>query len=83
MTNQNCIGRALRAPEGMERLAGTLAAGRFETRTELGRPVGSDFGFSDALGRPQEASCTAVLRELAKALAGESGVLKLVSSGEM
>ena len=65
MANQNCIGRVLRSPGGLARLAGILAAGGFETRAELGRLVCSEFGFADRLGRPQASSCAVVLRELA------------------
>ncbi len=65
MTNQNCISRTLRTPGGAERLGQILEAGGFETRTELGRLVCSEFGFADPLGRLQEASCAVALRELA------------------
>ena len=62
MYEQNQIRRTLYSAEGQARLSSVLDPG--DSRAMAARRVCEAFGFHDARGRLQQASCTTVLREL-------------------
>ena len=62
MYEQNQIRRTLYSAEGQARLSSVLDPG--DSRAMAARRVCEAFGFRDARGRLQQASCTTVLREL-------------------
>lgn len=63
MDRQHQIKRTLSEPASIEVVRGLLR-GEPRTRSSLVRSVCAYFGFLDALGRPQQASCIKALRDL-------------------
>lgn len=64
MERQNQIKRTLSAPESIEVVRRLLAEGAHASRAALAHATCSHFGFVDARGRTQIASCVKALREL-------------------
>ncbi len=64
MYEQNQIPATLASPEAMARVKALLAAAGAASRTAVGRQVCELFGFHNARGRPQLASCMQALRAL-------------------
>ena len=63
---QSQISRTLRGAAARSRIEGILSRERFGSRRALGRRVCEEFGFVDALGRPQVAGCLKALAGLAR-----------------
>ena len=66
MYEQSRIFESVTSAAGEARIRLLTAAESFANRTALGRRVCEEFGFYDALGRPQQASCMKALRTLAE-----------------
>ena len=64
MRQQHRILETISSPEGLARLSALIASESFPHRTALANRVCSEFGFEDARGRPQLATCLKALRTL-------------------
>jgi hypothetical protein len=64
MDKQHQIKRTLSRADSVERVRALLASGSFPHRSAVAAAVCERFGFYDAGGRPQTASCVKALREL-------------------
>ena len=64
MHEQHCIFERVSSAEGVRRVEQLMAANSVPSRTALARCVCAEFGFRDAPGRPQIASCCKALRAL-------------------
>jgi hypothetical protein len=67
METRHQIKRTLSRPESVATIRELLAAQAFADRSALAAAVCARFGFHDAGGRPQRATCVKALRELAAA----------------
>ena len=64
MRQQHRILETISSPEGLARLSALIASESFPHRTALANRVCTEFGFVDARGRPQLATCLKALRTL-------------------